>query len=424
MKRDVDFFLVNRMIVCGLFSLCAALACADGRNRTLVPDVRTLRVEYGRNGLDFPALRLDGGSRACVSFDADSHDYRRFVYKVEHCGMNWRPSDEMFESEYLRATADYTVIEDYAESQNTTWQYTHYSFEFPSPDMQPLLSGNYRLTIFEDTDDDFRPVAKVCLYVYEPLTNVRLAVSADTEIDRNASHQQLTLGLDYSALGLRDAREELKIVVLQNRRADNARIAPSPTADTGSNLLWEHDRDLIFEAGNEYRKFEILSTRYPGMHVDGVRWYEPFYHATLQPDSRRRNYLYDEDNDGVFVPRAEKNGDAATAADYLLVHFTLEPGEQSVDSVYVAGQWTDYNFSAPYRMRYDAETDSYGTTLLLKQGYYEYLYLTNPAASRTAAVEGDFYQTENEYTVLVYLRTPGSRYDRLVGWRTAKFMNK
>ncbi|MCH5181479.1 MAG: DUF5103 domain-containing protein [Prevotellaceae bacterium] len=418
---------MRRFIFCFLFPLWAATVCAGGQNRTLVPYVRSLRVECGDGGLAFPALRLGSGEHVRISFDADSHDYRRFVYKAEHCGMDWEPNEDVFDAEYLRAAADYAVVEDYAESINTTWLYTHYSFEFPNADMQPLLSGNYKLTVFEDSDDDLRPVAEVCLYVYEPLVGIGLTASADTDVDRYVSSQQLSLNLNYSALSLLNPREELRVAVLQNRRTDNARMAPPPTADTGSALLWEHARNLIFEAGNEYRKFEILSTRYPGMHVDGIRWYDPVYHAALQTDSRRRNYLYDEDNDGIFVPRAEKSGDADVEADYLFVHFTLDAAGLSADSLFVAGAWTGYDFSAPYRMSYDTETDTYGATLLLKQGYYEYLYLTgadSPVESRTAAIEGDYYQTENEYTVLVYWRTPGSRYDRLAGWRTAKYINK
>ena len=36
-------------------------------------------------------------------------------------------------------------------------------------------------------------------------------------------------------------------------------------------------------------------------------------------------------------------------------------------------------------------------------------------SSATAGIEGDFYQTDNEYTVSVYYRQPGKRYDRLLG---------
>ena len=416
-----------RLFLCFLFALGATFLRAAGQNRTLVPDVRTLRVECGRDGLAFPALRLGSDECARISFDADSHDYRRFVYKAEHCDMNWQTSEELFDAEYLRAADDYIVVENYEESINTTWLYTHYSFEFPSADMQPLLSGNYKITIYEDADDDLRPVAEAYLYIYEPLTGVTLTVSTDTDTDRHVSHQQLTLDVNYSGLTLFDAREELKVAVLQNRRTDNARFKPAPTSDTGAALLWEHARSLIFEAGNEYRKFEILSTRYPGRHVDGIRWYDPLFHATLQPDFRRRNYLYDEDNDGVFVPRAEKGGDADTEADYLLVHFTLDAAGLDEDSLYVAGAWSGYDFSPAYRMDYDAVADAYTAALLLKQGYYEYLYLTAPKSSsdsRTAAVEGDFYQTENEYTVLVYRRSPGVRGERLVGWRTARYLSK
>ncbi|MCH5327114.1 MAG: DUF5103 domain-containing protein, partial [Duncaniella sp.] len=60
----------------------------------------------------------------------------------------------------------------------------------------------------------------------------------------------------------------------------------------------------------------------------------------------------------------------------------------------------------------------YELSLLLKQGAYNYQYLyVAPGSERgeSGPVEGNYFQTVNEYTVKVYHRPRGGRYDRLVG---------
>ena len=159
------------------------------------------------------------------------------------------------------------------------------------------------------------------------------------------------------------------------------------------------------------------------MHIDNLRFYEPYYHATLMQDFPRRNYLYDEDQNGRFVPLADGSGNADTEADYLWVHFELQqdgiPGDLPV---YINGQWSNDWLTAPYRMDYDATRQCYAGQLLLKQGYYSYQYLVDGGngVGKTDLTEGNYYQTENEYTLLVYYRQTGARYDRLVGWRTGR----
>lgn len=77
-------------------------------------------------------------------------------------------------------------------------------------------------------------------------------------------------------------------------------------------------------------------------------------------------------------------------------------------------------------MKYNAARQRYEGQLLLKQGYYSYQYLMDTGNGRgtTNPVEGNYYQTENEYSILVYYRQAGARYDRLVGWRTGRKTRK
>lgn len=400
--------------------------------------ILTLRTEVDGRLEPLPMLYLPtagspGGSVVEVSFDEMSHEYHRYVYRLEHCNLRWEPTEDLFYSEYAESTADEVPIEEYTESRNVTTHYTHYSFTFPNEDMRPLVSGNYRLTILCDEGEEPVPVAEVCLRVVEPLVGVTADVTTNTEIDVNDRHQQLTMSIDCSHVQSRDLRDEIHTVVLQNDRLDNAVVDAPPSYVNGSHLTWDHQRDLVFPAGNEYRKYEILSARYPGLHTESIHYFEPYLHATLMADEQRRNYLVAEDLNGINVIRNTDNQDDATETEYMLTHFSLLCKAPLDDAdVFLNGKWTTGGVCPEWKMQYDEQAQAYIGTFMLKQGYYNYQYLVVPREEQfrrspfhqpkglTAPFEGDYYQTSNEYRIMVYLRQPGARYDRLVGCALVK----
>lgn len=394
-----------------------------GRTTILAPNIKTPRLAVDGDAERFPVIKLDGSEELEVSFDDLTHEYRRHTYRIEHCDYDGEPTDGLFESDYVSALADEEVIGDYEPSLNTTVLYTHYSLTIPNTHVRPLLSGNYRLTVSaEDENGENKPVLQTYFGVVDTKASLRPTCTTNTEIDWNGTHQQIELRIDCAGLSLRNAEEELKAIVLQNRRYDNSVIATPPTAQNGSTLIWEHDPHLIFKAGNEYRKFEFLSTRYPGMHGDNMRWFAPYYHYALQTDSRRKNYLYDEDRNGLSLVRWESSGDPDTEADYAYVHFSLASLPDPSHAYYVNGRWAATGLSSEYEMTYNEQIECYEASILLKAGYYNYMYLatdrapsTSPRKGETEPAEGDFYQTENEYDFLAYYRPTGARYWQLVG---------
>lgn len=386
----------------------------------------TLRVNDAATPTAFPVMRQGAGDHLYIGFDELSHDYHRYTYKIEHLDAEFQPTDGLFESDYLQTTTDEPYIDDYSQSMNTTQLYTHYSLTLPNADVRPLLSGNYRLTVYDDNDEgEPRPLLRTYFAISEDAAAVNATATTDTEIDHNDRHQQLSVMVTWpDRLAVRDAESEVRLLVVPNECFADAKVAPAPTGQTIDGFRWEHCRGLIFPAGNEYRKFEVPSTRYPGLHGNGVRYYEPYYHVELMPDEPRRNYLYDEDQNGRFVPLAENSSDADTEADYVWVHFTLQTDEPlEGTSVTVDGRWAAKADDQRYQLRYNDATHAYEGGVFLKQGYYSYRYVAHlPGDKRDAAlIEGDFFQTENEYTFLLYYRQTGARYDRLVGYRTASY---
>lgn len=407
---------------------CQALA-QPGRTTLVAPNLHTVQLVVDGDASQLPVIPLDGSKRMVVSFDDLTHEYRRYTYRIEHCDFEGNPTEGLFESEYLSAASDEEVIEDYEPSTNTTVLYTHYRFTLPNTRIRPLISGNYRLTVSTENDEgEAVPMLQTYFAVVDNRVPIRPTISTNTDIDWNAQHQQLSMRMDFSNEQLRDAESEVRTLVMQNRRLDNVVVNPPCTSQNGNVLIWEHDKDLIFKAGNEYRKMELLSTRYPGMHGDYIEWFDPYYHYTLFTDAPRRNYLYDEDRDGLFLVRSESAGDPNTEADYVVIHFALASLPIAGRTYYVNGNWATTGLSPRYRMNYNPQSEAYEAAILLKTGYYNYQYLctdaTSPHAGFTAPTEGDFYQTENEYNILAYFRPTGSRYWQLVGYTAPIFRKK
>ena len=403
--------------------LCCVSATTAQRHEILDRQLHTLQVVVNDDPLQPPIMNLGGGNHLEIGFDEFSHEYHRYIYKVEHCNADWSPSTEIFESDYMNGFNG-EPIEDYEKSFNTTVLYTHYSLRIPNENISLKLSGNYKLTVYNDEGDEPVPVLTACFSLVEPGVGIGATVSTNTDIDFNKSHQQVDFSVNYGLVKVIDPHRELKTVVMQNRRWDNCVVNPKPNIQAANKIEFTHNRQLIFPAGNEYHKFEILDVHVPTLNVDRMERFDPYYHATLYPNQTARNYLYDEDQNGAFIIRNSDDEDVATTCDYVFTHFTLKSPQLPGGEVYLNGEWTYNRFIPEYRMTYNRETQAYEATALLKQGYYNYNYLFVPdgdTQGNSGRTDGNFYETENEYIILVYHRPNGGRYDKLVGYRRMNF---
>ena len=402
-----------------LFMLCLWLSLAGWaqRNRILNPDIASLQVVAGNNWLSMPVIGLGEGVPVNIAFDDLTHEYRRYAYKVEHCNADWSTSGDLFVSDYIDGFNADNVIEHVEQSINTNMLYTHYRFQIPNERCKLKMSGNYRVTIYDANDDD-KAVAECCFMVVEPRMGIKLSVDANTDKGINSRWQQVAMEVKYGGgLSVTDVQRQIYTVVMQNGRWDNAVVNAKPQFVMGDGLRWSHNPQLVFEAGNEYRKFEMLDVRQANMGVEKIDWDGEAYHAYLWPDEPRGSYVFDEDANGAFYIRNSDNRENNSTSEYVHVHFTLRSPRLEGD-VFVNGVWTNDLLAAPYKMQYDEGAQCYRLSLLLKQGYYSYQYVWQQSNGQIATVpsEGSFYQTENRYQALVYYRKLGERADRLVGF--------
>ena len=419
--------MINRLLFFLLGCVVFATTLAQ-KDQIHVDHIKTLVVNKNNRWQDAPVIRLKSTDYIQLSFDDLTHEYKRYIYIVEHCDAQWNTTEGLFESDYIEGFNGSQPIENYQYSVNTTQLYTHYALRIPNSNIKPLVSGNYRVRIYEDDDyenetEEKEPVITVHFQVVEPIANIRAALSTNTDIDWNEAHQQMTLSVDYGSLVVRNPEQEIYTVIRQNRRWDNAVIAPKPNYVLNKQLKWEHNRQLIFDGGNEYRRFELESMRYASMGVEKIRWHDPFYHVTLFSGQVRKNYVYDEDQDGKYIIHNEKRQNDNIESDYAFIHFTLQYPDKLHGKVYLNGGWTHDNLSPEYELHYNEQARCYEASVFLKQGYYNYQYIYQPASrsEENPYIEGNFYQTENEYDVFVYYRSPIEKYDRLIGYATYTF---
>lgn len=395
----------------------------DTRTHIFDSNVHSLKVCLDNNMYVPPVLMMNGDDFLVVNFDYIDYDVHYLRYSVTHCNADWQPS-QLVESEYVSGF-NYADINDYEQSVGTFVHYYNYQFFLPNPDMEFLVSGNYLLTVYEQDDPDkllFQTRFSVC----EGTVGVYPQVTSRTDVEYNNRLQQVSFDVRFKPGQIKDPYSELTCVVSQNSREDNAVVVNRPMMVMNDHITYEHNRDLIFFAGNEFRRFEMVRAHSINMGVTSIRYYDPMYHAILIVDEPRNEsqYLYDKTQFGRFTIRnAEAYDENPLEADYMITHFTLDTGGKLYGgNVWLYGEFINGYPASQAIMKYDDSSGCYTANLLLKQGAYNYMYLWVPDGSsvgQTSLIEGDHYETVNEYLVKVYDRPIGERYDHFVGYGVA-----
>lgn len=412
MKKAI--FFLSLVFICNL-NICAQ------RNEILDKNIASLQVVANNDWLSLPIITLNSNDFVNISFDDLTHEYHRYCYKIEHCEADWQTSSALFESDYIDGFASGNTIDDVQESTNTVQLYTHYSISFPNNKCRPKISGNYRVTIYNENDEK-HVVCRAYFMIVEPSMAVHLNVTTNTDIDINGKHQQVEMAVDYGNNIVSNLQTQIKTVVMQNSRWDNAVINAHPQYIKANGLQWIHCKDYIFDGGNEYRKFETLDVTHTTMGLESINWDGHNYHAWIWTDEPRPSYIYDKDANGAFLIRNSDNIDNDINSDYIITHFRLK-SPQTADPIYINGFFTNDRFLPQYEMKWNEKNQQYEGELLLKQGYYSYQYLMMKPEGKLKPVpsEGNFYQTENTYQALIYFKANGDRTDRLVGYTFGKW---
>ena len=221
----------------------------NAQKHTIVSNnIASVQVVAGTNWLCMPVTMLKGGEPINIAFDDLTHTYHRYAYRLQHCEADWSPSEGIFESDYCEGFADGNIIDDCEESINTQTLYTHYKLTIPNEQCKIKMSGNYKLTVYDENTGD--TAFHACFMVVEPLISLTMKVTSNTDIDNNKQHQQVELNLGYGALRINDPLREIKTVLMQNACWDDARQNVKPQLIRSDGLTWMHNKSFIFNGGN------------------------------------------------------------------------------------------------------------------------------------------------------------------------------
>lgn len=393
------------------------LAQEDTMTGIFCPSFHSLQIKVEGNEYAPPVIMLNSNDRIIINFDEIAEDQRYMRYSLVHCDAQWQPTG-LVDAEYIDGF-NLGDVEQYEFSQMTTTHYVNYTIALPNDQVRFTISGNYLLKVFPEDNPD-KILLQARFSVSENTMKVSGGVTSRTDIDYNNRHQQLSVVVDADKVRVQDMFNDLKLVITQNGRIDNQVVVNKPLRIASRIAYFEHLQPLIFLAGNEYRRMEIISTQYPGMGVEEINYANPLYHMHLTIDKPRYagSYSYDQTQFGRYKIREYNSSMSDIEADYVIAHFSLDMPELINTDIFLDGDFTYRRFSPQSRMIYNNVTKCYEKSILLKQGAYNYQYLAVPSGSshgKTSIVEGNFYQTINEYIAMVYHRPPGSRYDRLVG---------
>jgi hypothetical protein len=388
-------------------------------NHTYASNIRT--IQLFREGWEFavPLITFGTSEKLQLEFDDLDGDYKSYKYTLIHCSASWKPTD-LIPSEYLEGLTEDNITQ-FEYSFNTLQPYTHYSLSFPNENVKPLISGNYLLKVYLDNSDQTIVFTRK-LMIVEPKVTVNMQVKRATNIDYHNYKQEVDFTIDASDYLIDNPYVDMKVILMQNGRWDNAKYDLKPKYVKGSLYDFDYEDENVFSGGNEFRRFDIKSLKWNSEFIRNIMSDSSGYHVSLKDDERATFKIYysEKDINGKYLIRSEDNvRNSSIEAEYVWVHFFLRYDAPLIDgNLYVFGALNDWLMNKNNQMIYNYQKKGYECTLYLKQGYYnyQYIFLENGASiGDEAFIEGMHFETENDYTVFVYNREKGTMYDRLVG---------
>jgi len=386
------------------------------KNETFSAQIKTILCHKIEDELSVPIINLNSTEQLLIGFDDLDADIKNYYYTIIHLNADWTKSDLM-QSEYIDGFTD-EPISNYEFSFNTLQKYTHYSFNFPTGELKPLLSGNYVFKIYEQ---DGKTIAYKRFMVLETTLSIEAEVRRATLVEDRRTKHEIDFTIKHSNLVVSDPFSDIKVTIKQNNREDNSITDLKPLFVKNDELIYDYQEDNSFWGNNEFRHFDIKSLRYQSERIKEITFDGTYHHVHLFKDRKRPfdRYSIEPDINGKFLIKSQEAWESTIEADYAFVHFTLPVEEISYGELYLLGAFSDWGIKEDFKLHFNNNKMQYEAIVYLKQGYYNYHYaLKDTTTNRVdvSFIEGTHYQTRNDYYIYVYYRSVVDRYDRFVGF--------
>lgn len=371
----------------------------------------------GEEYSSFPVMNLGSMGVLSLDFDHLQSEQDFFQYTFVHCTADWKPSNLQV-SEYLEGTV-MGEIRKYTFSTNTFQQYVHYSVSFPANDMRLIKSGNYLLKVFRNFDQEELVITQRFV-VLDTRTKTKGEVKGATAPSLRFSSQEVDFEANYENYQIPNPFTDVNAVILQNRNWQTAKYNIKPLFVNSNNLIFNYEDVNVFPGTNEFRFFDIRSLRFFSNQVL-KKFNDTLVNAVLRGDELRSHltYSFQKDFNGRRVFENKDGTQQQVDLDYAKIHFSLETGNKlKAGDVYIYGELTNWHLLPEFRMEYINSKGAYYKNVKLKQGYYNYHYVTAKDLNSTPEyifTEGNHFQSENDYIVLIYHHNMYYDYDELIG---------
>ncbi len=391
-------------------------------NKTFKQGIKTVLIHKKGWELSFPIIDLNNKEEKIkLSFDELGNNINNYSWQIIHCNMDWTQS-ELEPIEYLLGFFE-GDIQEYSLSKNTTFNYINYHINFPNDDVSFEKSGNYIIKIFEQNNPS-QVVLTKRFYIIDKKVHVKGNIFRQP-LKNKINNQRVNFTISYNNNEISDPYSNLLTTIIKNEESliSTKNISPSKTGI--NELTFENIEELAFPGGNEFRHFDIKSLRYLSDMLEKIDYKDDSYNVILRPDISKSNIEYNFKNDlnGKRLIKLENNDRSNIEADYCKVNFRLNtPLNLNNGNYYVYGSLSNWETSDKYRMAFDESKQQYTATLILKQGYYNYQYIFKSEGlaideiNQWFSIEGNYYQTENDYVILTYYKNPSELSEELVGF--------
>ena len=389
---------------------------------TYMPNINGIKLFQNGNQEGYPIITLGATSALELHFDDLNAKIKNYSYTYQLCDADWKILD-LNQLDYIQGFTQ-TRLNQYRNSSISQVRYIHYQALLPDKSCMPSKSGNYLLKVFMNGDTSKIAFTRRILVLDNKL-NVAARIAQPYNSNLMRTHQKVQFSVDIGKLNILNPSQQIKVVVLQNFRWNNAVTGMQPQFMRNNIYEYNGERDFLFEGGKEYRWLDLQSFRYQSPRIESIDKTTIPVDVYMRPDMQRsqERFLMMQDYNGFYIVKGTDVNNAWWQGDYGKVHFTFKPNnliEYNDKSVYIMGEMTANNLNDSTKLTLNESTGLYEITLLLKQGFYSYTYVTKDNLKKngkpeTAITDGDYWETENSYTVLVYYHSLGNRYDELVG---------
>lgn len=409
-----------KVIFTFLFGLGALSLCGQqAADNVFDPNIKSVKIIGGKDQLSYPIYYVNSSNYVYLSFD-DLNEDRNLGYRIRYCNSDWTISD-LFYSEFIDGFQE-EYLDDYEFSFNTIVDYANYGIVLPNKSLGFKLTGNYVIEVF-DTESDLVLLSKRFM-VAQAKVGIDHRIGRASLNSKLETHQELDFYVKHESFDIQNPRSTLKATVVQNKRWDTAIYDIKPSFVRIDMIDFDYQNKIVFEAGKEFRYFDIRNLTIPPSHIETVsRTFEDI-DVTIERQRLRSNTAYFESNDinGAYIIAADDKTNPILSGEYVDVLFVYNrPFENMESSYYVFGEFTSYNRQESGRMVYNDALKAYVCKMRLKQGYYNYYFVEQANGKNDIdyeITEGNWYETENEYAILIYYRPFGARFDQLIGVKT------